>query len=222
MNEIKLIIGSRNFPGFYESCFSNGDDFVTEDEELQNSLRYELGKKIEVTHEYVDLNGYMSHVSKEYLKTYVEKINDGLNDLMYNSLFEMNEEVIIVRSPQYYNYSTDECFTEVTTNYKTLNEIKKYVLNQKGIKRYIYNKFKRRDGWIPDVSNNIEIWKKEIEQYDINMIIRLLDMFLSFKFEDMECEDIWDYINRITLENCNSKILYAKPELYYNGKIYKI
>ena len=223
-DEIELIIGSRNFPGFYESVFSNSDDFYEENEELEASLRMHTGKNISVDYEYKDLDQYILDISKEYLISYIDKINDGLNDLTDDSLFEMNEEVILIRSPKYYNYSTDECFTEVKTNYKTLECIKEYVLKQPTIEKYIYRKFKP-DNSMSDVPYRIEEWKIEIEKYDIDMIIRLLDMFLHFKDEEEifnHPETVWVSIIREAIENNNPKICYAKPTLFYNGKTYTI
>lgn len=225
MNEIKLIIGSRKFPGFYESVFSNSDDFFEEEKELETSLRIHTGKKINVEYEYTDLEKYMLDISKEYLISYVDKINEGLDDLTDDSLFEMDEEIILIRSPKYYNYSNDECFTEVKTNYETLEHIKKYVLKQPTIDKYIYKCFKPGNGEFSEVPYNIEQWKIKIEKYDIDMIIRLLDMFLHFKDKEGAfdyLETVWTSIIREAIENNNPKICYAEPILSYNGKTYHI
>lgn len=213
-------IGSHKFPGFYESIFCNSDEFYDFELEDKAEIADEFGileDDIEVVYEYDNFQEYMTDVCKEYNATYVEKIKDVLPyDITEHEDFKfeiINEDDIQIYSPKYYNYSTDKCYSTIVTNRKTLKLIKEYTLRLDGVNEYIIENFTSRDGFISFISNNLNYWKSlDVEDYEENMLIALLDMLISLSEEEGFFE-----IAVTTAENV-TKYCYAFPVIYYKGK----
>ena len=201
----------------HESIYLYNDEFYdieTEDEDYIKN-KYAL-ENIEVIYEYEDIKEYMKDVCNCFMDYYINHINnilpsDIINDEYY--LFERtDEDEIIIISPKYYNYRTDKCYTNIKTNYYTLNLIKEYTLHLEGCEDYIYKHFTSRDGFISFITNNYKEWRNtNIEDYEENMIIALLDMLITLNNE----KDI----NEIEYEVANTidKYEYIYPTIYdYN------
>ena len=188
---IERIIGSYRFQGFYESIYSNSDEFM--DDEQETSEEYGLNYE-DVNYEYTDFNRYKEDVSQKFLEKYIETIKE---ELPYNItmdeqfLFKMIEDTTFVVSPRYYNYETDRCYCKIQTNNETLTMIKDYTLGLDGAEEYILNNFTSRDGYHSFITNDIRRWKElPAEDYEENMLICLLDMLLSLSYEGNVFNDI--------------------------------
>ena len=186
------IIGSHYFIGFYESIFNSSDDFLYEEKELEDELSSESNlSNISVEYEYEDFNKYKIDVAQKFMEIYVDKLIETLPDEIVEDndfKFEIIEDSVWVSSPKYYNYETDKCYCEVDTNNETLQMIKEYVLDLKGVKEYLINHFTSYDGFISFISNDLDYWKSlSVEEYKDNMVIALLDMML--KLDDDEVFD---------------------------------
>ena len=220
-------IGCDKFPGFYHSIFSDPDEFITEERELEEELGIRhndtiLIQKAEVNYEYDDFNQYKKDVCATFMEKYVEKINDILPYEITNAnnfKFEMiNKDDIEIVSPKYYNYTTDKCYCNIETNYETLNQIKEYTLQLPGAKQYILDNHSSYDGYISFIDNRIDYWKSlVIEEYEDNMLIALLDMLII-----LSDKNNIENISLDTLDNVDSRICYASPVIYYHGKQYSI
>ena len=146
------------------------------------------------------------------MRNYVDKLIEVLPDDIKEDnsfLFEINEESIEITSPKYYNYSTDKAWVKVETNLKTLELIKEHGLNLDDVERYIKQHFTSYDGFISFISNDIDIWKNtEIQDYEENMLIALLDMIISLS----DCT-AFDEIRYDTFYEID-KYFYASPVIY--------
>lgn len=206
-------IGSFKFPGFYESLFCNSDEFI--DYEAEDQFRIdELVDNAEIIYEYEDFNKYKIDVCEAFMENYIDKIIEVLpNDIVEYEDFKFEKDSdVSVFSPEYYNYETDRCFCNIKTNRKTLKLIKEYTLRLTGVQEYIVNHFTSCDGFISFISNNIEYWKSlDIEDYEENMLIALLDMLISLSddraFEEITFATYYDV----------DKFSYIIPTVYYNG-----
>lgn len=209
---IKEII-SYKFPGFYESIFSNSDEFIDDEYELTGELE-ELGiENIEVYYEYENFDKYKLDVGETFMKYYIEKIHDIL-PFTEDDDFKLEKiNHASIDSPQYYNYRTDYCYCEIETNEKTLQKIKKYTLVLDGAEEYILKHFSSRDGFISFISNDINHWKElNITEYEENMLSALLDMLISLAdcngFEEIILGTFYDV----------DKYSYASPVINYTEK----
>lgn len=194
-------IGSFRFPGFYESIFCNSDEFVDDESELKYEIESTTGCEVYVEYDYIDFKKYQFDVCQTFMEYYIDKIIEVLPNSITeheNFLFEIaNKDDITVVSPKYYNYSTDQWFGDVKTNRKTLKLIKEYTLKLNGVKDYLIENFTSCDGFISFLSNNIEDWKSlDIEDYEENMFIALLDMLISLSdciaFEEINLSTYYD------------------------------
>ena len=216
-------IGSYEFIGFYETIFSNSDEFIDEEVELKSELEVKCQDNcidintddIEVNMEYTDYNKYKLDVCRKFMELYVDEVIYALpSDITDKKFFkfEIVDDSIEVVSPKFYNYSTDRCYCNVETNYETLDLIKNYTLGLNGVEAYIRKHFTSRDGFVSFISNDLEYWKDlSIKEYEENMLISLLDMLLI-----LSNKNIFDSIN-YSVYDCVCKYEYAEPFVYYNG-----
>ena len=220
---MKIEIGSYKFPGFYESIFCNSDEFIDDESELWNfdtdvmnvPKGYYTFRLFGIWAENFDK--YKKDVCIAFMDEYVDKIIEVLPyEITENKNFKFeiieDEDNIIVDSPKYYNYRTDRCFCEIKTNIETLDMIKNHTLQLDDAKNYILRNFTSRDGFISFLSNDIDYWKSlEVDDYEENMIIALLDMLLSLSdctaFEEIAMAVYYDV----------DKYYYVSPVIYYNG-----
>lgn len=210
-------IGSYRFPGFYESIFCNSDEFIDDEDELLFELQDEGITGIEVVYEYEDFGKYKIAVCRCFMEGYVEKIKDVLpNKILENENFKFEiaeEDNLTVVSPQYYNYSTDRCYIEIETNYETLKIIKDFTLKLEGAEKYIADNFTSYDGFISFLPNGIERWESlDIEEYEENMLIALLDMLIELS----DCTGFYNLIESTFYEI--DKYYYAFPIIYCKNK----
>ena len=214
---MKIEIGSYKFPGFYESIFCNSDEFIDDESELEFELKEEFNKDVEVCYEYENFDNYKKDVCIAFMDEYVDKIIEVLPyEITENKNFKFeiieDKDNIIVDSPKYYNYRTDRCFCEIETNIETLDMIKNHTLQLDDAKNYILRNFTSRDGFISFLSNDIDYWKSlEVDDYEENMTIALLDMLLSLSdctaFEEIAMAVYYDV----------DKYYYVSPVIYYDG-----
>lgn len=219
-------IGSFKFCGFYESMFSNSDEFIDDEYEIKDELVGIMGDNLKndddvvVECDYGEFKEYEKDVCKEFMKNYVDKINDVLPYwITENEFFKFEivdkEDNIVVISPQYYNYERDRCYCDIETNVETLNLIKWYTLNLKGAKEYIINHFTSCDGFISFITNDYNEWKfLRITNYKQNMLIALLDMLIT-----LSDESNFESIHYETYENIE-KWCYVETKVIYKNRKY--
>lgn len=189
-------ITSSLFAGFYETMYSNSDEFIDyekEDECIILSYFPFLDKdKFWISYEYGEMwNEYKSDVGEAFSEKYLEYLLGALPyEITYSDNFLLEKvNNIEIYSPKYYNYSTDSCTFKINTNVETLNMIKDYVLSQKEAENYILEHHSSCDGFISFISNDIDYWKSlDVEDYEENMLSALLDMCLRLYYDNI-CSD---------------------------------
>lgn len=218
-------IGSFKFNGFYESCFSNSDDYYDECYNVYDELSRELGvSDFEVDIEYND--EYERDVCKQFMKEYVNQIKEVLPYwITENKMFKFDivddKDNIVIVSPKYYNFETDKYYCNIETNIETLNLIKWYTLNLKGAKEYIIKRHSSYDGFISFIRNDINYWKRMSMSemiYEERYLIALLDMLLLL----LDNENIFELINYDVLEKVEKYEYMKEPTIYYNKKYYEL
>ena len=206
-------IGSYRFPGFYESLFYHSDEFCDDEDEMKFEIEELISSKdFEVVYEYDNFDQYKLDVGTKYMECYIETLLEVLpNDITEHEdfLFEMIENTNSITSPKYYNYETDHCWVGIKTNRKTLKLIKEYTLRLDGVQQYLKDHFTSYDGFISFIPNGIDIWKEtDIEDYEENMLIALLDMLISLS----DCT-AFENIRYDTFYNVD-KYCYVYPVVY--------
>lgn len=213
-------LGSDKFPGFYESIFHNSDEFIDYESDLFEELEGEGFENIKVVYEYDNWEEYKKDICTAFLTEYVQKIKEVLpSEITDENWFILEiankDEDPLIISPKEYNFRTDKCYCDFKTNFKTLNAIKDYTLQNKNARQYIINHFTSCDGFISWISNNIQYWEElPIEQYEDRMLIALLDMLIALDDEE--------HIRNISISVIEdiSAICYASPIITWNGKEY--
>ena len=206
------------FYGFYESIYLNSDEIyyyeIEELEELETRLNQELENNFYIVYEWSDQERteYFNTVGVTFMDNMKYVINYYIpEEIKQKDYYELEIEYQGIYSPKYYNYTTDKIGYKIKTNEKTMQELKKYILNLQGAKQYIFKRFKSYDGFISFLSNDIDYWKTEPIETDENYIGALIDMLL--KLND---EYITIYLNMETLEDIDTAICYMTPYLYSN------
>ena len=206
------------FYGFYESIYLNSDEIyyyeIEELEELETRLNQELENNFYIVYEWSDQERteYFNTVGVTFMDNMKYVINYYIpEEIKQKDYYELEIEYQGIYSPKYYNYTTDKIGYKIKTNEKTMQELKKYILNLQGAKQYIFKRSKSYDGFISFLSNDIDYWKTEPIETDENYIGALIDMLL--KLND---EYITIYLNMETLEDIDTAICYMTPYLYSN------
>ena len=189
---IVVEIGSNKlFYGFYESIYSNSDEFIDDEFEIKDKLTECITNndiKFSVEYQYLNDNymKYKKSVCKCFRDKYCELIIDNLPSEIIDDddfLFEIvnDDDNIVISSPKYYNYTTDKPYWLIITNEYSLKLIKDYVLGLDGSEQYIIDNHSSYDGFISFIKNDIEYWKSmSISDmiYEERYLIALLDMFI--------------------------------------------
>ena len=169
------------FYGFYESIYSDYEKISWSDQERA---------------EYFNTVGVTFMDNMKYLINYYIP-----GEMKQKDYYELEIEYQRVYSPKYYNYTTDKIDYKIKTNEKTMQELKKYILNLQGSEQYIFKRFKSYDGFISFLSNDIDYWKTEPIEIDEKYIGALIDMLLKLNDEDITIN-----LNMETLEDIDTAI----------------
>ena len=206
------------FYGFYNSIFLNDEqiyEYEMEDlTELETRLNQELENKFYVTYEWSDQdrNEYFNNVGAEFIENMKYLINYYIpEEMKQEDYYKLEIEYKGVYSPKYYNYTTDKIDYTIKTNEKTMQELKKYILNLPGAEQYIFKRFSSYDGFISFLSNDIEYWKTEPIETNEVYVGALIDMLLN-----LNNKNTMEDLNIETIDNIDSVICYMIPYLYSN------
>ena len=196
------------FYGFYESIYLNYEEisyYEIEDlAELETRLNQELENNFYIVYDWNDQERaeYFNNVGVTFMDNMKYLINYYIpEDMQQKDYYELEIEYQGVYSPKYYNYTTDKIYYKIKTNEKTMQELKKYILNLQGAEQYIFKRFKSYDGFISFLSNDIDYWKTEPIEIDEKYIGALIDMLLKLNDEDITIN-----LNMETLEDIDTAI----------------
>ena len=212
---MKLETTTSLFYGFYESIYLDYEEISyyekEELEELETQLNQELENNFYINYdwsdqeraEYFNIVGSTFMENMEYLIRYYIP-----EEMKQEDYYKFDIEYIGVYSPKYYNYTTDKIDYIIKTNEKTMQELKKYILNLPGAEQYIFKRFKSYDGFISFLSNNIDYWKTEPIETDEKYAGALIDMLLKLNDEDITIN-----LNMETMDDIDPAITYMTPYL---------
>ena len=196
------------FYGFYESIYLNYEEisyYEIEDlAELETRLNQELENNFYIVYDWNDQERaeYFNNVGVTFMDNMKYLINYYIpGEMKQKDYYELEIEYQGVYSPKYYNYTTDKIGYKIKTNEKTMQELKKYILNLQGAEQYIFKRFKSYDGFISFLSNDIDYWKTEPIEIDEKYIGALIDMLLKLNDEDITIN-----LNMETLEDIDTAI----------------
>ena len=191
------------FYGFYESIYVNYDEIfyyeIGELEELETRLNQELENNFYIVYDWSDQERakYFNTVGATFMDNMKYLINYYIPEEMeQKDYYELEIEYQGVYSPKYYNYTTDTIYYKIKTNEKTMQELKKYILNLQGAEQYIFKRFKSYDGFISFLSNDIDYWKTEPIETDEKYIGSLIDMLLKLNDEDITIKMIDEAVKK--------------------------
>lgn len=154
-----LELEALGFSGFYQGIWDQGENEYREIHE-QKYGDYPDIEDIQLLDEWGFDPDYRNNVAKLYAETYIEHINDTLGiDLKLIGQW--------VRSPQYYNYSTDEiyCKVEIDDLNKLADHLHK-LCNDPRYKEDVVETIRENhtscDGFISFMSNQFDDWMEFI------------------------------------------------------------
>ena len=206
------------FYGFYESIYLDYEEIsyyeIEELEKLETRLNQELENNFYIVYDWSDQERaeYFNTVGTSFMDNMKYLINYYIpKEMKQKDYYKLEIEYQGVYSPKYYNYTTDKIDYKIKTNEKTMQELKKYILNLQGAEQYIFKKFKSYDGFISFLSNDIDYWKTEPIETDEKYIGALIDMFLN-----LNNKNTMEDLNIETIDNIDPAICYMVPYLYSN------
>lgn len=174
--ETKCVI--PGFPGFYHTII-DGDDAI----EYNMEYMVEQGEILEGEEPFFDIDfdypAYKKSVSADYAVYFVEAIEEAIEEIAGESLnfildYEREDEIDTF-SPREYNFHNDQVYPiykfDVDSVLRILDSIKKkadvsYRLSNDEeitLRNQMFDGYAARDGFLPNVSNDIEDWFEAIE-----------------------------------------------------------
>ena len=192
----KTIVNIPNFEGFYCSWLDSEMDNVAQMESEYYAKEYNLSdeKKEEIKDDYFSQNydELQVEICKTYIPHYFEAIEDEID-------FELNASFESLTSPKYYNFETDRLFVEIDDIKITM--LMNWIFNNKleKLKEVVKDRFTRRDGYIPNYSNDLETWG-DVDTWDYNQLGTALLVFVdeyadfNYTLHEYVSETIYNHI----------------------------
>tara|TARA_B100000424_G_scaffold82317_1_gene61676 strand:- start:7 stop:678 length:672 start_codon:yes stop_codon:yes gene_type:complete len=192
----KTIVNIPNFEGFYCSWLDSEMDNVAQMESEYYAEEYNLSdeKKEEIKDDYFSQNydELQVEICKTYIPHYFEAIEDEID-------FELNASFESLTSPKYYNFETDRLFVEIDDIKITM--LMNWIFNNKleKLKEVVKDRFTRRDGYIPNYSNDLETWG-DVDTWDYNQLGTALLVFVdeyadfNYTLHEYVSETIYNHI----------------------------
>ena len=181
----KIIIKAETFTGFYESVWEYNHALYEEKRQLE--LEGHSPEEAERMTDTFDADKYKKDVTSRYSELYVGTLNSLLDD--YENITKLVQSTL--KSPQYYNYSTDEIFIEIETDSDKFYEAIERLIqeNYAALKANIKKRFTSRDGYWSFLDNDFDEW-------DVRSDPRMLSYVIGFLIvkdcgAELECD--WYY-----------------------------
>lgn len=111
---------------------------------------------------------------QDYAKKFTEELG---------SLIELDLKFKDLCSPKYYNFSTDRIFAEISLD-DVENMFK--TIKKEELQNLIKQKFTSCDGFISSYDNKLDLWPKDLEEWDHNQIGTLLELYATQYTEDLD------------------------------------
>lgn len=170
-----LELEALGFTGFYQGIWDQGENEYRETRDMKYG-EYDDIEDLQLLDDWGFSPDYRDNIAKLYAETYIEHINDVLGiDLKLVGQW--------VRSPKYYNFSTDEiyCKVEIDDLEKLVNHLR-VLCNDPRYKEDVIETIKQNhtscDGFISYMSNDFEDWMDCIADPDDDRYISCLIGYL--------------------------------------------
>lgn len=165
------------FWGFYNSGYVEESDLIWTFLDDPNSLPDEAEEAVEdffgSEMDYSIDKEYMNNVGEVYTKKFDEAMKDILPSWKGSTFVE-------IESPKSYNFTTDRCFAKTVIDDAVAGDIKEYIeSNKAAFDKFISDRFRARDGFIPFYSNDPEKWTKALTEMDYNELSAVFDFILE-------------------------------------------
>lgn len=176
MNTIAFI----PFDGFYQSRHDAALDHMLEIEAEEGNFDFD--------DDYQNIDFATAH--QNYAKEYAELV---INELEIDAKFESLD------SPQFYNYSSDRVFIELTESQTKdlINKVLNDQENREFFSELLKDRFTSCDGFISSYSNNIIDWiaklqnNKELDHNELGIILQVA--FYDVDFNELQDDFVEDY-----------------------------
>lgn len=157
---ITIELEALGFTGFYQSIWEQGENEYRETREMKYG-EYEDIEDLQLLDDWGFGPGYRDEIAKIYAEAYVDHLNETLGtDLKLVGQW--------VRSPQYYNFTTDEIYCKVEIeDLEALANRLRVLCNDVRYKEYVIETIKSNhtscSGFISYMSNKFEDWMEFID-----------------------------------------------------------
>lgn len=170
-----LELEALGFTGFYQGIWDQGENEYRETRDMKYG-EYDDIEDLQLLDDWGFSLDYRDNIAKLYAETYIEHIND---------IFGIDLKLVgqWVRSPKYYNFTTDEiyCKVEIDDLDKLVNHLRE-LCNDPRYKEDIIETIKQNhascDGFISYMSNDFEDWMDCIADPDDDRYISCLIGYL--------------------------------------------
>ena len=182
------------FSGFYSSIHGSIIDSALE---YESECYADSGKANDIILDVLNINHY-NKIKEELSKLFV----GGVNELFwYEYDIKLDLEFDSLKSPKFYNYSTDEIYCYVDND--KINELVALLDNENDFIEVLKDKYKSRDGFIVFDSTLQAIDNKDYSLFFSELLCQLID------FNVIDCNE---YYNNKAFET----VLNNLPDCLYN------
>ena len=182
------------FSGFYNSIH---DSIIDSALEYEPECYADSGKANDIILDALNINHY-NKIREELSKVFVE----GINELFWCEYdINLDLEFDSLKSPKYYNYSTDEIYCYVDND--KIDELAALLDNENDFIEVLKDKYQSRDGFIVFDSTLQAIDNKDYSLFFSDLLCQLID------FDEIDCNE---YYNDKAFET----VLNNLPECLYD------
>jgi hypothetical protein len=180
ITETKVVDGvCPSFSGFYETAWG-GD--------------WECHLTSESEHFGIDINfDYLNFDQKKYQESIAKYYAGEVETELVDGGFITSMKFQKVKSPKYYNYSTDQIYVEIIITNNNYAKIVEYIEDHnEDFQDYLTAKFTSSDGFCPLYSNEAKDWYKTLVADNLKSDETQISCILEFIY-DNECDTKEDY-----------------------------
>ena len=182
------------FSGFYNSIH---DSIIDSALEYESECYADSDKANDIILDVLNINHY-DKIREELSKVFVESINELF---WYEYDIKLDLEFDSLKSPRFYNYSTDEIYCYIDND--KINELVALLDNENDFIEVLKDKYKSRDGFIVFDSTLQAIDNKDYSLFFSDLLCQLID------FDVIDCNE---YYNDKAFET----VLNNLPECLYD------
>ena len=183
------------FSGFYNSTH---DGIIDSALEYESECYTDSEKANDIILDVLNINHY-DKIREELSKVFVESINELF---WYEYDIKLNLEFDSLKSPRFYNYSTDEIYCYIDND--KINELIALLDNENDFIEVLKDKYQSRDGFIVFDSTLQAIDNKDYSLFFSDLLCQLID------FDEIDCNECYNDKARETILNNLPDCLYDK------------